>query len=113
MDGPVATGPSTTTRKGASRYFLHIWLAVSASGETRGWGGVQVRYEPIRDILTLHLRPGVAIVEVAEDVSGTVFGYDGSGDLVLIEIHDATRNVDKIRDIERVIHRVAVRLIGE
>lgn len=74
---------------------------------------MQVNYEPTKDVLTLTLRQNASIVDVAEDATGTVFGYDENGELVLIEIFDATRNVDKIRDIERILGRVAERLIGE
>lgn len=80
-----------------------------------GWGGggVHVQYEPMKDILTLMLRQDAPIVDVAEDATGTVFGYDANGELVLIEIFDATRNVDKIRDLERILGRMAQRILGQ
>lgn len=73
---------------------------------------MKVNYEPTKDILTLTLRDNVPIIDVAEDAAGTVFGYDERGDLVVIEIFDATRNVDKLRDIERMLDQATERLLG-
>lgn len=74
---------------------------------------MQVRYEPTKDILTLTLRQNTPIVDVAEDAAGTVFGYDERGDLVVIEIFEATHNVDKLRDIERMLERATQRILGD
>ena len=43
-----------------------------------GWRGVHVQYEPMKDILTLMLRQDAPIVDVAEDATGTFFGYDAN-----------------------------------
>lgn len=76
-------------------------------------GGVKLRYEPVKDILTLTLRENTPITDVAEDAAGTVFGYDERGELVVIEIFDATQQVHKLRDIERALDRATDRLLGD
>jgi len=74
---------------------------------------MRVSYEPVKDVLTLMLRQDASVVDVVEDATGTVFWYDRRGELVQIDIVDATRNVDKIRDIERILGRMVQRILGE
>lgn len=62
---------------------------------------VNIRYEPLQDILVMTFQSDVPIADVRENVGGTICCYDDSGDLVALEIVDASRNLDKIRIIER------------
>lgn len=77
-----------------------------------GVGGVQVRYEPVRDVLTVQLQQDAAIADVLEDLSGTVFGFDRRGKLVVIQISDATRNIDQVRRLEQALEGVVTRILG-
>lgn len=77
-----------------------------------GVGGVQVRYEPVRDVLTVQLQQDAAIADVSEDLSGTVFGFDRRGKLVVIQIADATRNIDQVRRLEQALEGVVTRILG-
>jgi len=77
-----------------------------------GVGGVQVRYEPVRDVLTVQLQQDAAIADVSEDLSGTVFGFDRRGKLVVIQISDATRNIDQVRRLEQALEGVVTRILG-
>lgn len=80
---------------------------------TMGGGvGVRLSYEPTTDILTVTLQEEADIADMAEDTAGTVFAHDAEGRLVLIAIADASRNLDKIRDIERIVSRLAQRILG-
>jgi hypothetical protein len=73
---------------------------------------VQVRYEPVRDVLTVQLQQDAAIADVSEDLSGTVFGFDRRGKLVVIQISDATRNIDQVRRLEQALEGVVTRILG-
>jgi len=73
---------------------------------------VQVRYEPVRDVLTVQLQQDAAIADVSEDLSGTVFGFDRRGKLVVIQIADATRNIDQVRRLEQALEGVVTRILG-
>lgn len=78
----------------------------------RGGGGVQVHYEPVRDVLTVRLQQDAAITDVTEDLSGTTFGFDERGDLVVIEIADASRNIDQVRWLEQALEGLVARVLG-
>lgn|GEM_PF-5463131 len=73
---------------------------------------MQVRYEPVRDVLTVQLQQDAAIADVSEDLSGTVFGFDRRGKLVVIQIADATRNIDQVRRLEQALEGVVTRILG-
>lgn len=73
---------------------------------------MQVRYEPVRDVLTVQLQQDAAIADVSEDLSGTVFGFDRRGKLVVIQISDATRNIDQVRRLEQALEGVVTRILG-
>lgn len=89
--------------------------AVPYRTRPKGWGvgGVKLRYEPTKDILTLTLRENAPIIDVAEDAAGTVFGYDRQGELVVIEIFDATQHVHKLKDIEWMLDQATERILGD
>jgi uncharacterized protein YuzE len=61
---------------------------------------MKVAYAPRTDTLTVILREGVAIAESDEDKPGIILDYDESGNLVSLEILDASRRVTDARRVE-------------
>ena len=53
-------------------------------------------YDPRTDTLTLELKPG-PVTESDEDKPGIILDYDAAGDLVGIEILDASHRVAEAR----------------
>ncbi len=56
-------------------------------------------YDPKTDTLTLELKPG-SVFESDEDKPGVIIDYDADGDIVGIEILDASRRVAQIRSMQ-------------
>jgi len=61
---------------------------------------MKVSYDPATDTLTVVLRQGVMVAESDEDRAGTILDYDSDGNLVSIEILDASQRVTDARKIE-------------
>ena len=61
---------------------------------------MKVSYDTRTDSLTLILREDVAVAESDEDKPGIVLDYDDEGNLLAIEILDASRRVTEARKIE-------------
>jgi len=61
---------------------------------------MKVSYDPATDTLTVVLRQGVTVAESDEDRAGTILDYDSDGNLVSIEILDASQRVTDARKIE-------------
>ena len=61
---------------------------------------MKVAYAPKTDTLTVILREGVAVAESDEDKPGIILDYDESGNLVSLEILDASRRVTDARRVE-------------
>lgn len=61
---------------------------------------MKVAYAPKTDTLTVILREGVAVAESDEDKPGVVLDYDEAGNLVSLEILDASRRVTDARRVE-------------
>lgn len=57
-------------------------------------------YDQRTDTLSMVLKEGVRIAESDEDKPGVVLDYDEKGDLVSLEILDASRRVTETRKIE-------------
>jgi len=60
---------------------------------------VKATYDPASDTLTLELKPG-PVAESDEDKPGIILDYDAAGDLVGIEILDASRRVAETRSMQ-------------
>ena len=61
---------------------------------------MKVIYDPRTDSLTVILKEGVAVAESDEDKPGVILDYDEHGNLLSLEILDASRLVTDARKIE-------------
>jgi uncharacterized protein YuzE len=61
---------------------------------------VKVTYDPRTDALSVILRDDVAVAESDEDKPGVILDYDADGNLVSLEILDASKRVTDTRRIE-------------
>ena len=61
---------------------------------------MKVSYDPRTDSLTMILKDGVPVAESDEDKPGVILDYDARGDLVSLEILDASSRVTEARKIE-------------
>ena len=61
---------------------------------------MKVTYDPKTDTLSVVLMEGVRIAESDEDKPGVILDYDDKGNLVSLEILDASRRVTDARKIE-------------
>ena len=61
---------------------------------------MKVTYDTKRDALTLVLKDGVSVAERDEGKPGVILDYDEHGNLLSVEILDASRRVTDARKIE-------------
>ena len=61
---------------------------------------MKVNYDTKTDTLSLILKEGATISESAEDKPGVILDYDEGGDLVSVEILDASRRVTEARKVD-------------
>ncbi len=61
---------------------------------------MKVTYDQRTDTLTVILRDGVAVAESDEDKPGVILDYDEQGNLISLEILDASKRVTDARKIE-------------
>ena len=61
---------------------------------------MKVRYDPKTDTLSLVLRDNVAVFESDEDKPGIILDYDKDGNLISLEILDASRRVTDTRKVD-------------
>ena len=61
---------------------------------------MKVSYDTKTDTLSMILKEGATIFESAEDKPGVILDYDERGDLVSVEILDASRRVTEARKVD-------------
>ena len=61
---------------------------------------MKVSYDPKTDTLSFILKENATVSESDEDKPGVILDYDERGDLVSMEILDASRRVSETRKIE-------------
>ena len=61
---------------------------------------MKVNYDSRTDILTLILKDNVIVAESDEDKPGVILDYDAAGELVSLEILDASRRVASPRRVK-------------
>jgi len=61
---------------------------------------MKVSYDPKTDTLTIILMDGVKVAESDEDKPGIILDYDKQGNLISLEILEASRRVTDTRKIE-------------
>jgi uncharacterized protein YuzE len=61
---------------------------------------VKVIYDPRTDTLSVILREGASLAESDEDKPGVILDYDDQGNLVSLEIVDASRRVTEAQRVE-------------
>ncbi len=61
---------------------------------------MKVTYDPRTDTLSVILKDNASIAESDEDKPGIILDYDDRGDLVSLEILDASQRVTEARRVE-------------
>ena len=61
---------------------------------------MKISYDPKTDTLTVIFKEDVLVSESDEDKPGVILDYDDGGDLISLEILDASRRVSQTRKIE-------------
>ncbi|MBU4175172.1 MAG: DUF2283 domain-containing protein [Actinobacteria bacterium] len=61
---------------------------------------MKVSYDPKTDSLTVILREDISVAESDEDKPGVILDYDSEGNLLSLEILDASKRVTEARKIE-------------
>ncbi len=61
---------------------------------------MKVEYDARTDTLTVVLRENVEVAESDEDKPGIILDYDAQGNLVSLEVLDASRRVTQTRRME-------------
>ena len=60
---------------------------------------MKATYDPKTDTLTLELKPG-PVAESDEDKPGVILDYDADGNLVGIEVLDASKRVAQVQSMQ-------------
>jgi uncharacterized protein YuzE len=61
---------------------------------------VKVNYDPKTDTLSFILKENASVIESDEEKPGIILDYDGQGDLVSMEILDASRRVTEAKKVD-------------
>ena len=61
---------------------------------------MKVNYDPKTDTLSFILKENASVAESDEEKPGIILDYDGAGDLVSMEILDASRRVTEAQRVD-------------
>ena len=61
---------------------------------------MKVNYDSRTDILTVILKDNVSVAESDEDKPGVILDYDAAGELISLEILDASLRVSEAQKVE-------------
>ena len=61
---------------------------------------MKATYDAVTDTLSIVLRPDVKVAESDEDKPGVILDYDEQGNLISLEILDASKRVTEARRME-------------
>ena len=61
---------------------------------------MKITYDPKTDTMTVILKDDVSVAESDEDKPGVILDYDDRGNLISLEILDASKRVTETRRIE-------------
>jgi uncharacterized protein YuzE len=61
---------------------------------------VRINYDTTTDTLSLILKENASVIESDEEKSGIILDDDGQGDLVSMEILDASRRVTEAKKVD-------------
>ena len=77
-----------------------VAMGVPARSYLVGGGRMKVTYDPRTDTLNVTLREDAQVAESDEDKPGVILDYDSDGNLVSLEILDASKRVTDARKVE-------------
>jgi YD repeat-containing protein len=60
---------------------------------------MKVTYDPTKDVLTVELKPG-PVAESDDGKPGVILDYDEQGNLIGVEVLDASRRVADVRSMQ-------------
>lgn len=61
---------------------------------------MKVTYDPKTDTLSVILKDGTPVAESDEDKPGVILDYDDAGNLISLEVLDASKRVTEARKME-------------